>query len=368
MKCHAAIIPAIKKPFFIEEVELSDPKPNEARIRVKACSVCHSDIHTVLGEHEVFEGSATAGHEVAGIVDAVGSDVTYVKKGDHVLATLVKAGCGTCSECLSGRFCRCLNNGGIVFKQKGPYTRKNGDVPLQTAGAYTGFAEYTNVPENNLVRLEDDIPFEVGAILSCAMISGFFAVQHRACVKPFESVAVIGCGGVGMSAVQGARFVGAFPVIAVDTQDTKLDRARLFGATHTVNPSKGDPVLSVKEICNNYGAEHVILSVAARGLKSQAFDMLQPTGRLTIIGHASRADEFLSDLNALDFMKGKVLTGSAMGAVTTRLDIPRLCRLYRHGLLKVDEMIDGRFELAQINEAFDGVAHGGALKNVVVFS
>ena len=368
MRCKIALIPSIKEPFIIEEVELSDPKPNEVRLKVKACSICHSDIHSILGEHGGFEGAGTAGHEVSGVIDAVGSDVSYVMPGDRVMATLVKAGCGHCSECLSGRFIRCLTNGGIVFQQKGPYVRANGDVPIQTGGAFTGFAEYTNVPEDNLVKLDDDIPYDIGAILTCAVISGFYGVLHRACVRPFESLVVVGCGGVGISAVQGARFAGAFPVIALDTLDSKLERAKGFGATHIINPKNCDPVVEVKSICNSYGAEHVILSVAAPGLKRQALDMLQPVGRLTVIGHISYEHEFLGDINVLDLMKGRAIIGSAMGAVTIRRDIPRLCRLYKHGLLKVDEMIDGRFPLEQINEAVASVRQGGALKNVIVFS
>ncbi|MCX8031952.1 MAG: alcohol dehydrogenase catalytic domain-containing protein [Thermoleophilia bacterium] len=367
MKCKVAVSPRMGAPYVIEEVEIADLKPNEARVKIKSCSICHSDIHSQMGEHGAFEGSSTGGHEAAGIVTEVGSEVTYVKPGDRVICCLVKAGCGQCRECLLGRPMFCLKNGPMAFKQPSPYRRANGDVPIQMPGAFSGFAEYANVPEPNLVKLDDDVPFEVGSILSCAMISGFGAVLHRAQVKPFQSVVVLGCGGVGMSAIQGARFVGGYPVVAVDTVESKLERAKGFGATHTINPKKSEVVAEVRKITDGMGADHVILCVAAPGLKRQAVDMLSPTGRVTCIGHRTYEDELLGDISAMDFFSGRTLTGSAMGAVTTRLDIPRLMALYRAGILKVDEMIDGRYPLEQINEANESLLEGKALKNVIVF-
>lgn len=366
MRCKLAIAPAVGKQYVIEEAELADLKPHEARVKIKTCSICHSDIHSQMGEHGSFEGSATGGHEVTGVVTEVGSEITYVKPGDRVICCLVFAGCGKCHECLMGRPYMCLTNGPMEFKVPGPYTRDNGEVPIQLAGAFTGFAEYTNVAEQNLIKLDDEVPYEVGSIISCAVISGFGGLLHRACVKPFESLVVVGCGGVGMSAIQGGRFVGAFPIIAVDIDDNKLERAKEFGADRTVNAKNGKMVDMVKEICSA-GADHAIVCVAGSGIKRQALDTLHPTGRLTCIGHGTYEDERLTEFSAMDFFGGRTLTGSGMGASTTRLDIPRLMALYKAGRLKVDEMVDGRYSLEQINEAQESAMHGGALKNVIVF-
>ena len=367
MRCKVAILPAVGEQYVIEEVELAELKPGEARVQMKTCSICHSDLHSQMGEHGHFDGSATGGHEATGVVTEVGSEVTYVKPGDRVICCLIKAGCGRCYECLMGRPYMCLTNGPQQFKTPGPYTRDNGDVPIQLPGAFTGFAEYSNVSENNLIKLDDDIPYEVGSIISCAVISGFIGLMHRACVKPFESLVVVGCGGVGMSAIQGGRFVGAFPVVAVEIDNGKLVRAKEFGATHTVNPKTTDAAAAVKDICNPLGADHAIVCVAGPGIKRQALDMLHPTGRLTCIGHGTYEAEMLTDFSAMDFFSGRTLTGSGMGATLIRLDIPRLMALYRHGILKVDEMIDGRYPWEQINEANDSAIHGGVLKNVLVF-
>ncbi|MCE5255022.1 MAG: alcohol dehydrogenase catalytic domain-containing protein [Actinomycetia bacterium] len=366
MRCKLAVVPAEGEQYVIEEVELADLRPDEARVKIKTCSICHSDIHSQMGEHGHFEGSATGGHEAAGVVTEIGSEVTYVQPGDRVICCLVKAGCGKCYECLMGRPYMCLTNGPMQFKLPSPYRRSGGDVPTQLPGAFTGFAEYANVSENNLVKLDEGVPYEVGSIIGCAVISGFMGLLHRARLQPFESLAVIGCGGVGMSAIQGGRFMGAFPIIAVDVDDSKLQRAKGFGADQTVNAKSGDVVAAVKRICPG-GVDHAVVCVAGPGIKRQALDMLHPTGRLTCIGHGTYESEMLHDFSAMDFFGGRTLTGSGMGATNTRLDIPRLMALYRAGLLKVEEMIDGRYPLERINEAIDSALHAGALKNVIVF-
>ncbi|MBN1629231.1 MAG: alcohol dehydrogenase catalytic domain-containing protein [Thermoleophilia bacterium] len=367
MRCKVAVLPAVGELYVIEEVELAGLKPNEARVKMKTCGICHSDLHSQMGEHGHFDGSATGGHEATGVVTEVGSEVTYVKPGDRVICCLIKAGCGHCFECLMGRPYMCVNNGPQQFKVPGPYTRDNGDVPIQLPGAFTGFAEYANVSENNLVKLDDDIPHEVGSIISCAVISGFIGLLHRACVKPFESLVVIGCGGVGVSAIQGGRFVGAFPIVGVDIDDGKLERAKGFGLDYTVNPKTCDAVATVRELCDGRGADHAMVCVAGPGIKRQALDMLHLTGRLTCIGHGTYEAEMLTEFSAMDFFSGRTLTGSGMGATNIRLDIPRLMALYRMGHLKVDEMIDGRYRLEQINEANESAVHGGVLKNILVF-
>jgi S-(hydroxymethyl)glutathione dehydrogenase / alcohol dehydrogenase len=351
-------------PFIIEELELSEPKEYEVRIKVMTCTICHSDIHGIRGEHGAFEGPATAGHEISGIIDAVGQKVTYVKPGDRVMCCIVRAGCGTCEQCLRDRPWFCENIPPLLFRQPSPYTRANGEVCIQTASAASGFAEYTNAHETTLCKIDDDISYAVASALACGFISGFGAVLNRCKAKPGESVAVVGCGGVGLSAIQGARVCGACPIIAIDTVDSKLELARKCGATHTINPTKCDPVEEIHKIYR-YGADHTIIAVAGKGIKRQAISLTAPYGQVCIVGHGLPEDEMLTDVCAMEFLAGRRFTGSVMGAVTLRRDMAKYMEMYRHGIIDIDIMLTQRFPLDQINEAVYDAEHG-ALKNVIV--
>ncbi len=365
MKCKVAILPKINEPFVIEECELSDPTPTQVRLKVKTCTICHSDIHSIKGEHGAFEGSGTVGHEIAGIVDAVGSKVTYVKPGDRVIACIVRAGCGTCEQCMKDRPWFCTTLPPSEFRKPSAYTRKNGEVPIQTGATATGFAEYTNCEENCLVKLDPEIPYEVGSALACGFISGFGAVINRCKVKAGESVLIVGCGGVGLSAVQGARLCGAYPIVALDLVDSKLELAKKVGATHTFNPQKCDAAAEVKKLLG-FGADHTIVAVAGKNIKRQAISMTAPYGQVCFIGHGTREQEMLHDVSAMELLTGMRLTGSVMGVVTLRRDLPYYMQLYKAGLIDIDCMLTNRYPLERINEAFDNAEHGGALKNVVV--
>ena len=365
MKCRVAIAEKMGAPFVIEEVELAEPGEYDARIKVMTCTICHSDLHGVRGEHGPFEGCATAGHEIAGIIDAVGSKVTYVKPGDRVLCGVVRAGCGVCENCLRGHSWFCENLPQLGFRQPGPYTRANGTIPIQTNLGATGFAEYTNAHEAFLCKIDDDIPYIVASALACGFITGFGAILNRCQVKPGESVAVFGCGGVGLSAVQGARVSGACPIIAIDVLDSKLELAKKCGATHTINVKNCDPVEAVHEI-NQYGADHTIIAVAGKGIKRQAFSLTAPWGETVIIGHGRPEEEMMHDFGAMEFLSGKRFTGSVMGAVTLRRDIKKYMDYYRKGIIDIDCMLTNRFTLDQLNEAYHDAEFGGALKNIVV--
>ncbi|MCL2124652.1 MAG: alcohol dehydrogenase catalytic domain-containing protein [Oscillospiraceae bacterium] len=364
MKTRVAIAEKMGDPFVIEVADLADPKENEVRIKVMTTTICHSDLHGVRGEHGPFEGCATAGHEIAGIIDAVGANVTYVKPGDRVLCGVVRAGCGYCENCLRGHSWFCENLPPVAFRAPGPYTRANGKVPIQTNLGATGFAEYTNAHESFICKIDDDIPYAVASAMACGFITGFGAILNRCQVKPGEGVAVIGCGGVGLSAIQGARVSGACPIIAIDVMENKLELAKKCGATHAVNAKNENPVEAVKAI-TKYGAEHVIIAVAGKGIKRQAFDIAAPWGEAVIIGHGRAEEEMLDDFNAMEFMQGKRFTGSVMGAVTLRRDIKKYMDMYRKGIIDIDCMLTNKFTLDQLNEAYAD-AESGALKNIVV--
>ena len=364
MKCRTAIAEKMGDPFVIEEVELAEPKEEEVRIKVMTCTICHSDIHGIRGEHGAYEGCATAGHEIAGIIDAVGSKVTYVKPGDRVLCGVVRAGCGVCDNCMRGRSWFCENLPQQGFRQPGPYTRANGKVPIQTNMGATGFSEYTNSHESFLCKIDDDIPFAVASAMACGFITGFGAILNRCQVKPGESVAVIGTGGVGLSAIQGARISGAIPIIAIDVLDSKLELARKCGATHTINAKNSNVLDEVRKI-NKYGADHTLIAVAGKGIKRQAFDITAPWGEAVIIGHGTREEEMMDDFCAMEFLTGKRFTGSVMGAVNLRRDIAKYSDMYRKGIIDIDCMLTNKFPLDKLNDAFYDAEHG-ALKNIVV--
>jgi Zn-dependent alcohol dehydrogenase len=361
----AAICYELNKPLVIEEVTLDPPGRGEVMIRLAACAICHSDIHAMKGEHGNIQLPAIAGHEICGYVEEVGEGVTYVKPGDKVIGSIIPEGCGQCYYCKVGLSSQCTTNKLFLYG-KGKYVNKKGQRLTQYAGAVAGFAEYATIPEVNLVKVPEDLPVDRACLLACGVISGFGAVLYRARVTANSSVAVVGCGGVGLNAIQGALFVGAYPIIAVDVRDNKLENAKIFGATHTVNAKKEkDPIKKVHDITYGRGADYVIVAVAGIEILRQAFMMSARDGTTCIIGHGW--GEQMTAFTPLDFMAGKKLTGSAMGAVRLRIDVARLIELYQSGRLKLDELISDHYRFDQINEALKSSEKGDVIRNVIMF-
>ena len=361
----AAICYEFGKPLVIEDVDLDPPGKSDVKIRMAATAICHSDIHAIKGEHGNLPLPAIAGHEIAGYVEEVGEGVTYVKTGDTVIASIIPEGCGYCYYCRIGLSNQCMTNRLYLFGE-GRYVNRKGQRITQYAGAVAGFAEYATIPEPNLVKIPADLPMDRACLLACGVISGFGAVLNRARVTLNSSVAVIGCGGVGLNAIQGAVFAGAYPIIAVDVRDSKLERAKLFGATHTVNSkNESDPIKKVQEFTYGHGADFVIVAVAGIEILRQGFLMSAQDGTTVVIGHGH--GEQLSAFTPTDFMRGRKLTGSAMGAVRLRIDVPRLIELYKIGRLKLDELISGHYPFAQINEALESSEKGEVIRNVLMF-
>jgi S-(hydroxymethyl)glutathione dehydrogenase/alcohol dehydrogenase len=361
----AAICYEFGKPLVIEEVDLDTPGKGDVKIRMAATAICHSDIHAIKGEHGDMALPAIAGHEIAGYVEEVGEDVTYVKPGDTVIASVIPEGCGKCYYCRLGLSNQCTTNRTYLFGE-GRFVNKKGQRITQYAGAVAGFAEYAVIPEPYLAKIPEDLPVDRACLLACCVISGFGAVLYRAKVTPNSSVAVIGCGGVGLNAIQGAVFAGAYPIIAVDVRDSKLEMAKVFGATHTVNAqTESHLVRKVRELTYGRGADFVIVSVAGIDTLRGGFLMSAQSGTTTIIGHGH--GEQLSAFTPTDFMFGRKLTGSAMGAVRLRTDIPRLIELYNIGRLKLDELVSGHYSFDQINEAFESSEKGEVIRNVIMF-
>jgi len=355
----AAVLYEVNTPLVVEEVDLDTPGPGEVKVHLGATAICHSDLHFFDGDVP-FRGAGIAGHECAGIVEEVGDGVTSVKPGDHVVMAPITGGCGRCLNCMLG-----LRNLCQGVSRSGPHHRnKRGEPLLPLAGPVGGLAEATVVHETQVAKVPDDLPMQVACLLGCGVLTGFGAVVNRAQVKPFQSVAVIGVGGVGLNAIQGAAFSGAHPVIAVDLLDVKLEAARTFGATHTVNASQVDAVQGVKDATGGRGVDYSFIMAASPRAVRQAFEMLGPRGTAVMV-QVTSGD--MSDFAPREFIGERSFTGSMLGSTRLQLDVPRYVDIYRAGRLKLDELVSECFSLDQINEAVASSKTGNALRNVIVF-
>jgi S-(hydroxymethyl)glutathione dehydrogenase / alcohol dehydrogenase len=357
----AAVCYEFKKPLVVEEINIDSPGQGEVKIRMAATAICHSDLH-LLGGNFPFQPPIVAGHESSGYVMEVGKGVTAVKPGDHVIISTV-ASCGVCESCIRGYRHMCILRRHL--NSMGHLSTKTGQK-IFTMDMVAGFAEQTIAAECQIVKIPEDFPMDRAALLSCGVITGFGAVVNRAKVSPLSSVVVLGTGGVGLSAIQGAVVSGAYPIIAVDTLDSKLAAAKLFGATHTINAKNEDVVKAVKDITGGWGANYVFTTVGSSAAIHQSMDMLGKRGTAVIIGIPSAGETFT--FSAFEFLDDeKTLTACYMGSTDLRIDIPRLISLYRAGRFKLDELITARYPLDQINEAISALENGKALRNVIVF-
>lgn len=357
----AAVCYEFGKPLVVESVEIDPPRQREVKVRMSAVAICHSDIHLVKGEW----GGRTpiiAGHEAAGVIEEVGDGVTLLKPGDHVVVSLLRS-CGRCFYCTTGAPYICDAD----YPHDSPLRTAQGD-PIRV-GLYTAaFAEYAVVHHSQVVPVPIDLPLDRAALLACGVITGVGAVTNTAQVEPNSSVVVIGSGGVGLNAVQGARLAGAHPIIAVDLLDSKLKAAQTFGATHTIDAGQAvDPAATVRELTSGRGADYAVVTVGSAGAVKQAFHMIRPNGTVVVVGIPERSAELTVPVS--DFVIGgpRNIIGSSMGSTRLSVDVPRLVSQYQHGSLMLDELITGRYPLEQINEAIESVERGAALRNVIVF-
>lgn len=358
----AAVCYELKKPLVIEEVELAPPKKGEVKVRMGATAVCHSDVHDIRGELPCAL-PFIPGHECAGYVDEVGPDVTSVKPGDAVIVSLLKS-CGKCYYCTTGLRHLCEKRGPAAAEDS-HVRNKKGQLLIQNAWV-GGFAEYVVVEESMIVKIPQDIPIVSASLLACGVITGFYGVVNRAGVRAGNSVVVIGAGGVGMNAIQGAVFSGAYPIICVDVLESRMKAAFKFGATHSVNARQPDAVEAVKKLTSGRGADFAFVTVGNVAAIKQAFAMLGKRGMGVIIGMPPPTETM--SFSAFDFIRGeRMLTGSQMGSTNLKVDVPRLVGLYKAGRLKLDELVTGRYPLDKINEAMECTLKGEGLRNVVVF-
>ena len=357
----AAICYEFNKPLVIEEVEIAPPGKGEVKVRVATTAICHSDIHDIKGE---LPGPLpfVGGHEVAGYIDEMGADIQSVQSGDPVVVSLL-ASCGTCYYCITGFPHLCEAK--FAPNPQVRLRNQKGEVLDQKAGV-GGFAEYVVVKESQVVKIPEEMPIDRASLLACGVTTGFGGVVNRARVRPLSSVVVIGTGGVGINAIQGAAFSGAYPVIAVDILDSRLKAARDFGATHTVNAGQDGAVDAVRKIASGRGADYVFVTVGSVDAIQQGFAMSGTRGVTVIIGLPPMKD--MLSISPLEFVVSeRTITGGFMGAVNLKIDIPLLVTLYQEGRLKLDELVTGRFPLEKINEAIESTEKGEGIRNVIMF-
>lgn len=360
----AAVLYEHNKPLVIESVDIEDPKEGEVQVRISATGICHSDLHNIKG-HWQNALPAILGHEGAGIVEAVGSGVKQVKVGDRVIFSF-RPNCGHCEHCVRGIPVLC--NGHKAPRQlmhDGTARVRVRGQPLFVSSRLGTFAERVVCPEEQAVAIHHDIPPEVAALIGCSVTTGVCAVTNAAQVAPGESVAVIGCGGVGLNVIQGARLVGAGMVIAVDVLDGKLEYAQEFGATHKVNASRENAAARIRDLSGG-GVDFAFEAIGLAATVEQALECIRPGGRAVVVGMAPVDHRASIDPYRL-VREQKTLMGVGYGKARQRIDIPRMVDLYRSGKLDLDRLISHRYSLDEINEGVDKLDRGEAARGVVVF-
>ncbi len=354
----AAVCRAFDQPLTIEDIQLSPPKAGEVEVTLDAVAICHSDISFAEG---AWGGPLPAvyGHEAAGRISAVGPNVQGLAEGDSVVVTLIRA-CGQCACCTSGQPTICTT----PQAPEGPLQTSEGE-PLFQAMATGGFAEKVVVDRSQVVKISPDIPKESACLIACGVITGVGAVVNAAGLRAGQDVVVIGAGGVGLNAIQGARIAGARRIVAVDMTEDKLAVAREFGATDTVLATEAKPWRAASKAMGR-GADAVIVTVGAIPAYDTAMRYLAPGGRVIMVGmpHSGAASSYEPVILAA---MGQGMVGSKMGDVVIQRDIPWMVDLYQQGRLQLDSLISGRWRLDQINEAIADTKSGAARRNVILF-
>lgn len=361
-KAKAAVLYEAGAPLVVEEVELRGPGRNEVLVRMAACGVCHSDIHIVKGEWSGFDPPVVAGHEGAGIVEHVGEDVTNVKPGDHVVIGW-QTSCGECQLCITGRPYLCDNPPGMD-----PDTSiSKGDQRINFAYTTAYFADYAIAPKSVAIPISHEMPLDRASLLACAVTTGVGAAVNTAQVRPGTTVAVFGCGGVGVNVIQGAALCGARRIIGVDIVEDKLEYGRGFGLTDVVNAAEQDPVEAIKELTSGAGVDYSFEAVGNVKTIEQAFASLAKGGKATVVGMPPWRDTAQVSLPVMHLFGDRSLTAAYYGGANLRRDIPRLVDLYLNGKLDLDGLVTRRYPLESIDDAFADLLGGKPGRGVIVY-
>ena len=358
----AAVLTAPGQPLAIETLMIDKPGPHEVLIRTAACGLCHSDLHFLEGTYP-HALPAVPGHEAAGIVEAVGSEVRPVKVGDAVV-TCLSAFCGHCEFCVTGRMSLC----------PGGDTRRAGDAPSRLSRPdgspvaqmlnLSAFAEQMLVHEHACVAIDPDMPLDRAAVIGCAVTTGAGTIFNTCKLTPGETVAVVGCGGVGLATINAAKIAGAGRIIAADPVPEKRELAKKLGATDVVDAFAEDAAAQIVEMTKG-GVDHAIEAVGRAASASLAVSALRRGGTATILGMHPPAEKV--GLSAIDLLTGKKLQGALMGGNRFPVDIPRLVDFYLRGLLDLDSIIAETIPLEAVNDGFEKMKRGDAARSVIVF-
>ena len=381
MKSKAAMIHGLNQEWSVEEIDIQAPKKNEVIVHWRAAGMCHSDEHLVTGdmvppqEYWEFMGlkdffPMIGGHEGAGVVVEVGPDVTDLAVGDHVSASFVPS-CGRCRYCSTGRQNLCdLGSqtfiGGMITDGTHRHFQKNGE-PVTLMAKLGTFSEYACVATNSLIKIDKDIPLEAAALVSCGVATGWGSATARAQTKPGDTVVVVGVGGIGMNAVQGAKMAGATRIIAIDPVEFKREKAMEFGATHTFS-SMAEALPAVMEMTWGQLADRVIMTPGVLHGEMMGEGMsLAGKGSTVVVTAISPMTSTTASINLFELaMWQKEVKGTIFGSLNPRADIPALLDMYRSGTLKLDELITKRYPLDQINEGYRAMRDGENIRGVIV--
>lgn len=365
MKVKAVVVPKVNT-LAVEQIQLAPPGPREILVRNHAAGVCHSDFHTLKGELRV-QPPLVLGHEGAGIVLETGSDVSRVQPGDHVVYNWLPS-CSRCPACLSGRANLCETFPATVLQGCLPggvsrITSREGRAYKHHLGVAT-MAEYMVTHENNVIICPEAIPKPVAALMGCAVVTGAGAVWNTAAAVPGMALAVIGCGGVGLCSILGARAAGCAPVIGIDLDDSKLRWAEELGADLTLNSAREDMVEGLRELTAG-GPEYIIDTVGGDTMDA-ALQAVRPGGTVVVVGmHAFREKIGISPAHLVAM--NKRLLGSFVGSSCTYVDIPRIFDMYLQGRLDLDRLVSRTYALHEIQEAFDDMMAGRVARGVLTF-
>ena len=342
-----------------DDVTVVGPGPGQVRIAIKAAGVCHSDLSARNGGLP-SQYPAILGHEAAGDVVAVGEGVTDIAEGDRVIIAWMPP-CGACNACVRGQSQLCLTH--LIGAYQNPPFRV-GDTPAWGMSGVGSFAEEIVMPRPGVVKIAQDVPHEIAALVGCGVMTGVGSVINTAKVEPGAAVAVIGCGGVGIAAIQGARLSGAAVILAVDTVEAKHETAKRFGATHAVHPD--DLADARKELTGGEGFDYAFEVVGTPGTIRTAWSAARRGGTVVVVG-AGRADQKVEFTPFELFFDGKSLLGSVYGSADVRRDFPRLIALWRAGRLDLDGMITQRVRLDEVDEALSALGRGDIIRQVIEF-
>jgi Zn-dependent alcohol dehydrogenase len=365
MRATAAVLYEPKKPLVIEEVDVLEPGPHEVLVRWVANGVCHSDLHVMTGDYP-HPLPVVLGHEAAGIVERVGASVETVQPGDHVCSSYIPS-CGRCGYCINGTPTLCaLRDKPRWFMHDGtPRFRKDGRG-LHHFLQVSGYATHAVLPEPSVIPIRKDAPLDVVCLVSCGVLAGVGPVINRAKVPAGATVAVFGCGGVGLNTIQAARLVGAAKIIAVDVLPQKLKWAEEFGATHCVDASDGDPIAQVQAIAGNGGVDFAFEVVGLQQTIEQAVLSTHRGGTTVVVGVCPAGTRL--SLDPLLFLQQRTLTGTSFGGGHQRTDVPMLIDLFMSGRYALRELISRRVGLSELNDAFDLLRQGEVKRSVVVYA